>query len=231
VFKPTEVLMMMTAFASMETVHIAAYSHLLDTIGLYSAIFTPVIFVYIFFVLYRRYLSKDINVLWFISTIPLLISLLLSFRQNIYIADFAPYLIVALPLAAQSFYASYRVRLKMFRARYKTIFALSALFLSINFILVLFNRELYLVVEKPQKHFARKMHIAKELAQELKNRDIQCIRTQDEMGQRLKFYGIDFCKENLLIEKDLKTENEEYVTISYKYRPIYKAVVTKVNNM
>ena len=34
VFKPTEVLMMMSAFASMETVHIAAYSHLLDTIGM-----------------------------------------------------------------------------------------------------------------------------------------------------------------------------------------------------
>ena len=33
-FKPTEVLMMMTAFAAMETVHIAAYSHLLDTIGM-----------------------------------------------------------------------------------------------------------------------------------------------------------------------------------------------------
>ena len=32
--KPTEVLMMMTAFASMETVHVAAYSHLLDTIGM-----------------------------------------------------------------------------------------------------------------------------------------------------------------------------------------------------
>ena len=31
VFKPTEVLMMMTSFAAMETVHIAAYSHLLDT--------------------------------------------------------------------------------------------------------------------------------------------------------------------------------------------------------
>ena len=34
VFKPTEVLMMMNAFANMETVHIAAYSHLLDTIGM-----------------------------------------------------------------------------------------------------------------------------------------------------------------------------------------------------
>ena len=43
VFKPTETLMMMSSFASMETVHIAAYSHLLDTIGMpeseYSAFF------------------------------------------------------------------------------------------------------------------------------------------------------------------------------------------------
>jgi ribonucleoside-diphosphate reductase beta chain len=43
VFKPTEVQMMLAAFSSMETVHIAAYSHLLDTIGMpeseYSAFF------------------------------------------------------------------------------------------------------------------------------------------------------------------------------------------------
>jgi ribonucleoside-diphosphate reductase beta chain len=34
VFKPTEVLMMLSAFSNIETVHIAAYSHLLDTIGM-----------------------------------------------------------------------------------------------------------------------------------------------------------------------------------------------------
>jgi ribonucleoside-diphosphate reductase beta chain len=34
VFKPTEVQMMLSAFSAMETVHIAAYSHLLDTIGM-----------------------------------------------------------------------------------------------------------------------------------------------------------------------------------------------------
>lgn len=34
VFKPTEVKMMLASFANMETVHIAAYSHLLDTIGM-----------------------------------------------------------------------------------------------------------------------------------------------------------------------------------------------------
>lgn len=34
IFKPTEVKMMLTAFSNMETIHIAAYSHLLDTIGM-----------------------------------------------------------------------------------------------------------------------------------------------------------------------------------------------------
>jgi ribonucleoside-diphosphate reductase beta chain len=34
VFKPTEVLMMLSAFSNIETVHIAAYSHLLDTVGM-----------------------------------------------------------------------------------------------------------------------------------------------------------------------------------------------------
>lgn len=34
IFKPTEVQMMLGAFSNMETIHIAAYSHLLDTIGM-----------------------------------------------------------------------------------------------------------------------------------------------------------------------------------------------------
>lgn len=34
VFQPTEIQMMLSAFSNMETVHIAAYSHLLDTIGM-----------------------------------------------------------------------------------------------------------------------------------------------------------------------------------------------------
>jgi ribonucleoside-diphosphate reductase beta chain len=37
VFKPTEVLMMLSAFSNTETIHVAAYSHLLDTIGMPEA--------------------------------------------------------------------------------------------------------------------------------------------------------------------------------------------------
>ena len=34
VFKPTEIQMMLAAFSNMETIHVAAYSHLLDTLGI-----------------------------------------------------------------------------------------------------------------------------------------------------------------------------------------------------
>jgi ribonucleoside-diphosphate reductase beta chain len=37
VFQPTEIQMMLAAFSNMETIHIAAYSHLLDTIGMPEA--------------------------------------------------------------------------------------------------------------------------------------------------------------------------------------------------
>ena len=37
VFQPTEIQMMLSAFSNMETIHIAAYSHLLDTIGMDEA--------------------------------------------------------------------------------------------------------------------------------------------------------------------------------------------------
>ena len=39
VFQPTEVQMMLAAFSNMETVHIAAYSHLLDTIGMLNQVY------------------------------------------------------------------------------------------------------------------------------------------------------------------------------------------------
>ena len=204
--------------------------HLIDTIGLYSAIFTPIIFVYLFYILYRRLLAKQVNLIWFVAAVPLLFSLLLSFRQEIVIEEFAPYLILALPLAAETFYASYRVRLKMFRKRYKALFTISLMFLFFNFFVVMLNKEFYLLIEDPSKHFARKMHIAKDLSSELKNMNVNCIHTDDNMGMRLRFYGIQRCNDYSLIEKDIDVSSSKNVTISYRHRIIYEAFVTNINN-
>ncbi len=204
--------------------------HFLDTLGIYSAVFTPIVFIYLFFVLYRRLLVKDIDVIWFIASVTLVLSLVLSFRQRIYIENFAPYMIMALPLAAQTFYSSYRVRLRNFRTNYKIIFISAILFLFANALVVLFNKEIYRFLDNPKKHFAYKTHIAKELAMELKKRDIHCVSSSKKMSNRLKFYGINSCKEYRLSKISLNSSELGNVTVSYVNRVVYKANVTKINS-
>jgi len=203
--------------------------HFLDTIGVYSAIFTPVVFIYICYALYRGYLNDENDKIWYISSSVLLLSLLLSFRQRVALELFAPYLILSLPLAAKTFAHSYRVRLKNFRKGYRSIFVLAFIFLIFNALIVMFNKELYLVLDNPKKHFAYKMHIAKELAQKLKDKKIFCVTTDKKMQERLRFYSISKCSETLLQEIKRDAENSD-VTISYKGKILYKANVTKINN-
>lgn len=204
--------------------------HFLDTIGVYSAIFTPILFIYIFYVLYRRYLTNKIDMLWYISATGLLFSLLLSFRQRIPIEHFAPYLIIALPLAAQTFISSYRIRLRIYRRKYRVAFILSFVFLALNTFAVFFNKELYLLIDNPKNHFAYEMHVAKELAQNLKSKEIFCLQTDKKMQERLRFYGIKECVKYRMIEQDINTKARSNVTISYKNRNIYRACVTNIYN-
>ena len=204
--------------------------HFLDTIGVYAAIFNPIIFVYIFYVLYRRYLADKKDKLWYIASTALLFSLLISFRQRVDIEHFAPYLIIALPLAAQTFVSSYRVRLKEHRRAYKAIFVSSFILLILNTLVVFFNKELYLVLDNPKKNFAYNMHIAKSLAQKLKAQNIDCVTTDRRMQKRLRFYAVTQCDKNILKELPLKSKREPDVTISYKNRILYKATVTKLNS-
>ena len=205
--------------------------HFLDTIGVYSAVFTPIIFIYLTYSLYRRYLTSSIDMIWYITSTTLLLSLVLSFRQRIPIEDFAPYLIIALPLAAQSFISSYRVRLKRFRIRYKLAFIISFILLISNTFIVFFNKELYRVIDNPKKHFAYEMHVAKELAEELERVGIKCVNTDKQMQQRLYFYNINYCEENTLKESSLNSDEGLSVTISYKKTVLYKASVTNLNNL
>ena len=204
--------------------------HFLDTIGVYGAIFSPIIFIYIFYTLYRNYLTSKIEMLWYISSVALIVSLVLSFRQRIAIEHFAPYLIIALPLSAQLFISSYRVRLREYRKSYKIVFTASLLFLIANTLVVFFNKELYQFMENPKKHFAYKMHIAKDLSEALKFDNINCITTDENMQKRLKFYGLIECKENILTEVELNENALVNVTISYKNKVLYKANVTKINS-
>lgn len=205
--------------------------HFLDTIGVYSAIFSPMIFIYICYALHRRYMTAKTDLVWYIASTGLLLSLLLSFRQRIAIEHFAPYVIIALPIVAQSFISSYRVRLKMYRKGYRLIFVTSFVFLVFNTIIVSFNKELYYFMENPKKHFAYNMHIAKELSLKLKEENINCVITDKKMQERLKFYDITYCENNILRKMTFNDKSIENVTISYRNKTLYRANVTKVSSI
>ncbi|MBA1438732.1 MAG: hypothetical protein FAF05_07090 [Epsilonproteobacteria bacterium] len=221
--------LLLSAYLYRLQIYGAPSGHFLDTLAVYSAIFTPIVFVYLVYVLYRRYLAKKTDLLWYISTFTFIFTLLLSFRQRIAVEYFAPYLMIALPLGAQTFVHSYRVRLKQFRKGYKLIFVLSFIFLSLNTLVVVFNKYLYLYLDEPKKHFAYNMHVAKELAQQLQKKHIRCVSTDLDMQKRLHFYGIGKCSD-VYLQKLSKSSNEKGdVTIRYKGVPVYKASVTKIN--
>jgi len=201
--------------------------HFLDLLGVYAAVFSPLVFIYLFYSLYREFITKKLDILWFIASVPLLFSLFLSLRQRVHVEYYAPFVIIGLLIAARVFIASYNVRLPMYRKNYKLLFNISLIFLLLHFLIIVFNKELYKFIDIPKHHFAYKNYIAKELAENLKQNKIYCVQTDYKMQLRLEFYGINFCKKYKLSE--VVTKDSKNVTVSYNLKPVYKAYVTKIN--
>jgi len=204
--------------------------YLLDTFATYALVFSPLLFLYFFYTMYRVLVREKKSILWVISFTALIVSILLSFRQRIMIEDFAPFVVVSIPLMVQVFVKSYRTRLPELRKMHRVLFAIIFSFLILNFIATYFNQFFYQFLEKPDKHFAYKYHIAYELSEKLKVLNIDAINCQDEkMQMRLKFYGIEEAKAYQLKETDFYHDRAN-VTISYMKNPIISYNVSKVNN-
>jgi len=205
-------------------------SRFLDAFGIYAAIFSPIVFLYLFYVLYRRMIAKQWDLIWMIAMSAFVISLLLSFRQKVEVQTFAPFLMLALPLAGQTFLHTYRIRLREFRGKYRILFYSAFVLLIINALAVFFNQWFYRFLDHPSRHFSYPMHIVKELAATLKENHIKCVDANDEKLQlRLRFYGVTQCKKYRLDNK--RSKQSMKVTISYKNTPIFHTYVTKVNKI
>jgi len=204
-------------------------NYFLDTLAIYSAIFSPLIFLYFFYTEYRILIKEDKNVLWFISFVAFIFSLLLSFRQKIRVEDFAPFAIIATPLMVRIFLSSYRVRIPELRSWHKLFFTIVFSSLIINFILIYFNKPLYLFLSNPTKHFTYRYDFAKKIAKRLKDMQINSIYVEDKyLALRLKFYGIKSAKKYQLTS--YKTKNSKNVTISYYDKPVFQVYVSKIHN-
>ncbi|MFY9074220.1 hypothetical protein OZZ08_04585 [Malaciobacter mytili] len=188
---------------------------LVDTFAIYASIFSPFLFLYFFYSLYRLGVKNERSFIWYISVTALLFSIIFSFRQQIYIEDFAPYVVISIPLMVKLFFHSYRIRLKEFRKKHNFFAFLVLVTLCINIIVTIFNKPLYLILDNPKKHFVYKYHIVKELSQELKKRNINMVITNDEKLQlRLMFYKIYKGEKYYL---SLKEENNYTFKIPISY--------------
>ncbi|MGB5793963.1 glycosyltransferase family 39 protein [Poseidonibacter sp.] len=201
---------------------------LVDTFGTYASIFSPLLFIYFFYTIYRVGTKEKPSLVWYISTTALLLSLLFSFRQRIYIEDFAPYVVIFLPYMIKGFFHSYRVRLKEFRKNYNIVVFLVVIMLALNVLLTIVNKPLYVYLANPKKHFVYKYHFAKEIANELKSKNINNIFSEDdELILRLKFYGIE--KGNkYYISEDKINEFDELIDIKYKHIKILNLYIKKI---
>ncbi len=203
-------------------------NHFVDTVALYAAIFSPLLFLYFFYSVYRVLLKGRRDILWHVAFTVLLLSLAISMRQRIPIEDFAPYVVVAIPIMTAMFLCSYRVRLPQFRRAYRWLSALVLGVLVLNTMLLIFHRPLFVWLENPRKHFAAPFYLPYWCAEALKKEGIYGVSVErKKLAYQLRYYGIlpDGPKLQTSFCKGCKE-----VTIRYKGRILMDCNVSKINN-
>jgi len=168
--------------------------HFAEVFGLYAAVFSPLVFLYFFYTMYRILLREKKTLLWYISFTALAFSLILSIRQRVSITDFAPYVMIAIPLMIDVYHRSLRVRLPEFQKRYKLGFkvVIFSLFLSV-FVIVLYQ-VMFFVLTDHKVYFSNRIYAPYFLAKELKSKGIHCKDTSNVRERyQLQYYNITPC--------------------------------------
>ncbi len=200
----------------------------LNLLVVYFAIFSPLLFIYFLYSIYKYLIKNQKNILWFISFSAFFVSILLSFRQRIRIDDFAPYVVISSIFMVKTFLESYRVRLRVFRKPYKIMFIL-ILSSVVLFDFVMFdNKFLYKFCEKPQKHLMYNFYNTKKIVSILKNKKIDKVFCEDKMlCKKLYFYGVT--KGNKFFISNHKISDAEKISIYYQNMAVKTIYVSKVN--
>ena len=200
----------------------------MDAFGVYAAAFSPLLFLYYMYALYRITIKEKKELLWFIAMGAVAFSLLLSLRQRVPLEDFIPFAVIAVPLMVRVFFNSFRVRLPRHRRWHSSLLMIVVFSLSINFVLTVFNKPIYHMMKDPSRHFVYNYHVAKELATWLKAQGIYALHVNDKkLAHRLKFYGIEAGSGLSLIESDFKTTGTNDFVLKYVGHPIAHYMVVK----
>jgi hypothetical protein len=170
--------------------------HFIEIFGLYATVFSPLLFLYFFYAMYRILLREKKTLLWYISFTALVFSLLLSLRQRVSITDFAPYVMISVVLMLNTLNNSVRVRLPEFQKRYKQGFYIVMISLGLSVSLIIFHKALFYLFVDPSQHFANRIYKPYNLARELKSEGIECYDGAHGRERfQLRYYNILPCPE------------------------------------
>ena len=168
--------------------------HFIEIFGLYATVFSPLLFLYFFYAMYRILLREKKTLVWYISFTALAFSLLLSLRQRVYITDFAPYVMISVVLMLDLLNRTVRVRLPEFQRYYKRGFYIVMSLLVLSTALIIFHKPLYLMMDDPSKHFAKRIYAPYYLSKSLKAKGITCYDgAEGREVYQLQYYNILPC--------------------------------------
>jgi hypothetical protein len=192
--------------------------YFLDVIGTYVLIFSPFVFVYFLYSLYKGFFQKK-EITFFISLTAFLASILFSFRQRIKIDDYAPYVLPYVLYMVKIFLNSYRVRLPRFRKGYRLLFVF--LFTT----MIMFDVMLFLNKYTPARHLSESFYFIKPLAKILKSKKIDKVNCNNKyLCKSLNFYGIKSGREYYINY----SKKNSTVSIFHKNKKIISLNVSKL---
>lgn len=199
-------------------------NYFLENFGVLSVVFSPLLFMYFIFTLFRFETINLHSLPWFVAMSAFWMVVVLSFRQPIPLEQFAPYVMILLPLMIKLFTHSYRMRIRPLRRTHKLIFVIALIFLILNSTMIYANKLLYLVLPNPKNHVLHNHHVVKELAQKLRSKGITKLSTPHPLlAKRLEFYGINQHASGY----ELHYDSCSNVTICYFRKEIATFCVTK----
>ncbi len=166
--------------------------HFVDIFSTYAFAFSPFIFLYLLYAFYRIWVKEKKDIVWSISSFAIFVSILLSIRQRVYIADYIPYILAGFVLMFQTYFQSIRVRLPAHQRIYKNGFYASV---AMEVLLLIMLAALPLIFALSGKYYVSKIYKPYKIAQELKEKGIQCYNSKNQKEKlQLRFYNISSCK-------------------------------------
>jgi hypothetical protein len=200
-------------------IHGKPKGYFIDVFGVYFLVFSPFIFLYFLYAMYKNLFCKK-DIVFFISAIAFFVSIFLSFRQKIKIDDFGPYTLIFVLNMTKIFLKSYKVRLPKFRIFYKMLFIF--LFSS----LIIFDIALFLNKYTPAKKLSYSFYFIKPLVKILKYKNINHISSNNKkLFKILEFYGISSGNKYYVHYK------KNSVSIFHNKKLILKINVSKLNTL